>query len=211
MRSSGPDLFRRRRSRGTACAIAARIRAHPIRSPRITLPMSSWFVLRRARRAAPRRRYETKASYHVRTKIRVALKFLAWLDTLQLDLANVDQANVDRWLTEGITRAREFRSFLAWARSHRLTRELRVPFPARSQPEAMLDEPDRWQLLERSLQDTAAPLDTRAAAALILLYGLPLIRVRSLTTDHLEQNDDNAPISLSVTTACCCLSRLLGC
>jgi hypothetical protein len=109
---------------------------------------------------------------------------------LQLDLADVDQATVDRWLTEGTTRARAVRSFLAWARSHRLTKELRVPFPARSQPEAILDERDRWQLLERSLHDTAAPLDTRAAAALILLYGLPLIRGRSLTTDHLEQHDD---------------------
>jgi hypothetical protein len=130
---------------------------------RLIRPFAHWFVLRRARRAAARRSYEAKASYHVRTKIRVALEFLAWLDSLHLDLADADQATVDRWLAEGATRAREVRSFLAWARSHRLTKELRVPFPTRSQPEAMLDERARWQLLERSLHETAAPLDTRAA------------------------------------------------
>lgn len=113
---------------------------------RLIRPFAYWFVLRRARRAAARRRYEAKAGYHVRTKIRVALEFLAWIDTLQLDLAELDQATVDRWLTEGTSRASEVRSFLAWARSHRLTKELRVPFPARSQPEAMLDERDRLLL-----------------------------------------------------------------
>lgn len=162
----------------------------PDHHARLIRPFAHWFVLRRARRAAARRRYQATAGYHLRVKIRVAHEFLAWLDTLQLDLAELDQATVDRWLTQGTSQAREIRSFLAWARSHRLTKELRVPFPPRSQPEAMLNEQDRWQLLERSLHDTSVPLDTRAAAALVLLYGLPLIRVRSLTPDHLEQHDD---------------------
>ncbi|NMH95877.1 hypothetical protein [Pseudonocardia acidicola] len=157
---------------------------------RLIQPFAHWFVLRRARRIAARRRYQAQAGHHIRMKIRVALEFLTWLDTLQLDLAATDQAAVDRWLAEGTTRFREVRYFLAWARSHRLVKDLRVPTQARSQPAEMLDEQDRWRLLERSLHDTTAPLDTRAAAALILLYGLPLIRVRSLTTDHLEQQDD---------------------
>lgn len=157
---------------------------------RLIRPFAHWFLLRRARRAATRRRYEVQAGSHIRMKIRVTAEFLAWLDTLQLDLGSIDQSTVDRWLAEGTTRSREVRYFLAWARSHSLIKDLRVPSQARSQPEDMLDEQDRWRLLERSLHDTSAPLDTRAAAALILLYGLPLIRVRSLTADHLEQQDN---------------------
>jgi hypothetical protein len=159
---------------------------------RLIRPFAHWFVLRRARRSAARRRYPTGAGDHVRMKIRVALEFLAWLDTLQLELAVTDQTVIDRWLSDGNTRSREVRYFLAWARSRRLVRDLRIPSRARSQPEDMLDEQDRWHLLERSLQDTAAPLDTRAAAALILLYGLSLTRIRHLTADHLQQHDGNA-------------------
>lgn len=157
---------------------------------RLIRPFAHWFLLRRARRSAARRHYQAQAGYHIRTKIRVALEFLAWLDTRQLDLAALDQATIDRWLTEGATRSREVRAFLTWARSHRLIKDLQAPSRARSQPEEMIGEQDRWNLLERSLHDTTAPLDTRAAAALILLYGLPLIRVRSLTADHLELQDD---------------------
>jgi hypothetical protein len=157
---------------------------------RLIRPFAHWFVLRRARRSAARRRYQAQARAHIRMKIRVALEFLAWLDTLQLDLAAIDQAAVDRWLAEGTTRSREVRCFLAWARSHRLIKDLRVASRPRSQPEEMLDEQDRWQLLERSLHEATVPLDTRAAAALILLYGLSLTRVRNLTADHLEQQDD---------------------
>ncbi|MCD2197274.1 hypothetical protein LQ327_28270 [Actinomycetospora endophytica] len=157
---------------------------------RLIRPFVHWFVLRRARRAAARRRYQARAGHHLRAKVRVAHEFLAWLDTLQLDLAELDQATIDRWLTQGTSQAREIRSFLAWARSHRLTKELRVPFPPRQQPEAMLEEGERWRLLERCFNDTTPPLDTRAAGALILLYGLPLIRIRSLTADHLEHHSD---------------------
>ena len=160
----------------------------PDHQVRLIRPFVHWFLLRRARRAAARRRYETNASRLVRARVRVALEFLAWLDDLHLDLATLDQQTVDRWLTEGSSRRREIRSFLAWARSHRLTKELRVPFPPRQQPEAMLEERERWRLLERCFNDTTQPLDTRAAGALILLYGLPLIRIRSLTADHLDHH-----------------------
>lgn len=162
----------------------------PDHQVRLIRPFVHWFLLRRARRAAARRRYETNASRLVRARVRVALEFLAWLDDLHLDLATLDQQTVDRWLTEGSSRRREVRSFLAWARSHRLTKELRVPFPPRQQPDAMLDERERWRLLERCFNDTTQPLDTRAAGALILLYGLPLIRIRSLTADHLDHHSD---------------------
>lgn len=162
----------------------------PDHHARLIRPFAHWFVLRRARRSATRRRHPAEAGDHIRMKIRVALDFLAWLDTRQLALGTIDQATVDRWLTEGTTRAREVRDFVTWARSHHLVQDLRVSSRARAQPEEMLDEQDRWKLLERSLHDTSVPLDTRAAAALILLYGLSLTRVRNLTADHLERQDD---------------------
>jgi hypothetical protein len=65
-----------------------------------------------------------------------------------------------------------------------------VPSRSWAHPEHMLDETTRWQLLERSLHDTTHPLDTRAAAALILLFGLPATRIRHLTSEHLRKQNE---------------------
>lgn len=161
----------------------------PDHHARLIRPFAHWFVLRRARRSAARRRHPAEAGDHVRMKIRVALEFLTWLDTLELDLAATDQAAVDRWLADGNSRSREVRYFLAWARSHHLARDLRVPSQARAMPEEMLNEQERWHLLERSFHATSTSLNTRAAAALILLYGFSLTRIRHLTADHLGHDD----------------------
>src|SRR6266545_3470370 len=56
----------------------------------------------------------------------------------------------------------------------------------RQDPEQILDDTQRWALLRRCLTDETMPLDTRAAAALVLLFGLPLSRIRHLTVDQLE-------------------------
>jgi integrase len=60
------------------------------------------------------------------------------------------------------------------------------PPTARQEPEQILDEHERWDLLRRCLHDDAVPLDTRAAAALVLLFGLPISRIRHLTIDQLD-------------------------
>lgn len=162
----------------------------PEHRSRLIRPFTHWFVLRRARRSAARRRHPASASTDARKRIRVALEFLTWLDTIGIDLASADQAVLDRWLAEGNTRSRDIRYFLSWARSHRLVHDLRMPTRARAQPENWLDDTTRWQLLERSLHDISQLLDTRAAAALILLFGLTITRVRHLTTDQLQQQSD---------------------
>lgn len=78
------------------------------------------------------------------------------------------------------------RFFLYWAATHDLVPRLSVPRRPQSAPERILDDTDRWALLRRCLTDETMPLDTRAAAALILLYGLPLSRVRHLRIDQLD-------------------------
>lgn len=63
------------------------------------------------------------------------------------------------------------------------------PSPPRPDPDIVLDEDDRWTLLRRCLTDEEMPLDARAAAALVLLFGLPLSRIVNLTAAHLQSQD----------------------
>lgn len=166
--------------------LAGRPEAHR----RLIRPFAHWSVLRRARRRAATRTHPAIASNHMRTQITIALEFLAWLDTHHLNLDTLDQTALERWLVEGNSRSYTIRYFLRWAEARGLVRDVTVPTLRRSQPAAMLDEDTRWQLLRRCLHDDALALDTRAAAALILLFGLTITRVRYLTTDHIVQQDD---------------------
>lgn len=150
-------------------------------------PFLNWFLLRRARQRAAVRRYPASADRDLRRRVSVALEFLAWLDDHALSLDTLRQDHLDDWLAEGGSQRRyTVRYFLDWTASRRLTRELTVPLIPRQEPQDLLDEDDRWRLLQRCLTDDSMPLDTRAAGALTLLFGLPSGRLSNLTASHLK-------------------------
>lgn len=62
-------------------------------------------------------------------------------------------ASADRDLRRRVSVALDF---LKWTTSRRLTRELTVPSIPRQEPQDLLDEDDRWPLLQRCLTDEAA-------------------------------------------------------
>ncbi|MEV4399164.1 hypothetical protein [Nonomuraea sp. NPDC049607] len=57
-------------------------------------------------------------------------------------------------------------------------------------PAGILDEQERWDQFQRCLADSALPLDVRAAGALLLLFGMPISRIRRLRAEHLRDQDD---------------------
>jgi hypothetical protein len=158
----------------------------PVEHARLIRPFAHWFLLRRARRRASARRQPALAGSYLRTQITIALTLLAWLDEHDQALADLDQPSLDTWLAGGNTNSYNIRNFLIWATARSLAPELTVPLRPRQQPEQILDETERWNLLRRCLNDNTITLDTRAAAALVLLFGLPISRIRHLTTDQLH-------------------------
>jgi hypothetical protein len=158
----------------------------PTEHARLIRPFAHWFLLRRARRRAAARRQPAVAGVYLRTQIRIALMLLAWLDEHHQALSDLDQPSLDAWLADGNTNSYNIRNVLVWAASRGIAPTLTVPLRPRQEPEQVLDEPERWDLLRRCLNDEAIPLDTRAAAALVLLFGLPVSRIRHLTIDQLD-------------------------
>ncbi|GAA3082417.1 hypothetical protein GCM10020000_80520 [Streptomyces olivoverticillatus] len=73
--------------------------------------------------------------------------------------------------------------------SRRLIRELTAPSLPRQEPQDLLDEDDRWPLLQRCLTDDALPTDVPAASAITLLFGPSTERLRHLTPEHLKFDD----------------------
>lgn len=164
----------------------------PTEHARLLRPFAHWFLLRRARRRAAVRHQPAIASGYLRTQITIALKLLAWLDQHSIALADLDQSSLDAWLAAGNTNSYNVRNFLIWAAARGIAPELSVPLRPRQQPEQLLDETERWNLLRRCLSEDTVRLDTHAAAALLLLFGLPISRIRHITIDQLDIDETSS-------------------
>ncbi|MCK9903884.1 hypothetical protein CC117_27815 [Parafrankia colletiae] len=169
----------------------------PAAHSRLIRAWAHWAILRRARHRLPARPFTPAAAGWARTRIRAALRLLAWIDDQQTTLANLTQADVDRWLTEQpVESAYPAREFLHWARSRRLTGDVTIPKRRPRHIVTAISEDDRWTHLRRCLHDTTLPLNARAAGALLLLYGLPVSRISTLRVDQLQTDDSRAFLQL---------------
>lgn len=165
--------------------------AHPVRT------WMHWRVLRRARRRLATRPFTAAAAHFVRSQALATLRFLAWVDRCGLSLAGLTQGHLERWLTcDGGPSAPIIRDFLVFAADRGLAPELTVPERIASDPLTVLADDERWHHLHRALNEETLPLDLRALAGLILLYGIPFTRTRDLRTDDLEHRGDGLHLAL---------------
>jgi hypothetical protein len=157
----------------------------PAAHARLIRPFATWHLLRRARRDALRRAPTTSTIERLRSRIRIALDLLTWIDAQHHTLATLNQTDLDQWLAAGARHRHTVRHFLAWAAEHRLTPTHDIPSPPQQAPAPILDDDQRWRQLQRCLTDQQLPAEVRVAGALILLYGLTASRIRLLTTNDL--------------------------
>ncbi|MYT92033.1 hypothetical protein GTY40_13445 [Streptomyces sp. SID8359] len=123
--------------------------------------------------------------------IRIAAASTAWLDHEDLDLTELTQADLDRYLTEHPTKHRGTGAFIRWAIMRRLTdKNLTVAAPRWPFPIDFLDTDELDAQLSRCLNDTGLPRGIRIAGALSRLYALPLTRIVTLTADRYTQDAD---------------------
>src|SRR5664280_1403435 len=88
---------------------------------------------------------------YARTRLRAAIRFLAWHDHRGVPLAECRQADVDDWLAAGPA-GYPVRDFLDWAADHRHSPALVVPSLGRATGPATGAE-DRWALVARLLTE----------------------------------------------------------
>jgi hypothetical protein len=145
----------------------------------------SWWVIRRARNRARRRRTTSAAANLARNKVQTALRFLIWIDDRGTALGAVTQSDVDAWLDGAPANRRLLADFLAWTNRHGLTHELKVPTSRRTGPDLSMTDDERARHLRRAVTNDTIPIDVRAAAALLFLYGLPVSHIARIRIDDL--------------------------
>lgn len=155
---------------------------------RLVAAFATWRVLHRLRRRAEHRPRPRTYTRLARQQIRAATRFLAWLADRHLRLHELTQADLDTWLADGPENY-QVRDFLGWAGEHGHCRPLHVPPLGRATGAAISDEA-RFAQLARLLHDTDLELTDRVAGTLLLLYGQPLSRIATITTDQLTRRSE---------------------
>jgi hypothetical protein len=149
---------------------------------RLVHTYATWRVLRRLRRSAERAGRPRSYTRHARVNITAAARLLDWLAERGTTLAEAGQDDIDTWLTGGPA-AYHVRDFLLWAASSGRAHPLTVPTRSRPSGPAAGNE-QRWTQIARLLHDDGLELTDRVAGALLLLYGQPLSRITTMTTDQ---------------------------
>jgi hypothetical protein len=116
-----------------------------------------------------------------------AHRFLLWLANHDQQLADTTQANLDLFHVEHPHP--ELRRFLTWAIGAQHMPRLKVPTIA-STGRNPISQPDRLELIRRTLTDTTIELRTRVAALLLLLFAQPVSTLLRLTIDDVIHHDD---------------------
>ncbi len=162
---------------------------------RLVRSYAIWYLLHRARRA--KRPLGIAGAARIRCQVRVALEFLAWLETRGRTLTTMDQGDVDNWLANGTWRHREIRPFLHWTTQRRITQGgASAPAHRPSPPSVFIDEAAHLDQLHRCLNDDTIDIDLRAGGAIILLYGISTTRVLRLRQNQIHTKDGNTYLTL---------------
>lgn len=146
-----------------------------------------WEVMARLRRRHDEGRTLTASIGNARRQIRRTVDFLTMLQTRHRSLGAVVQHDIDDWFAEPGYVRWDLRPFLTWARRVReLPKGIVIPSRVVRPSTDPIDGEERWRIAKRLLtDDTIDPAD-RVAGALVAIYGQPVSRIVTLTTDHIE-------------------------
>ena len=118
-------------------------------------------------------------------------RFLDWLDGRERTLAHATQDDIDAWHSQARdSHKRAAHAFLTWAIEARQMPKLALPPLRATNTGQRITQNRRLALLRRILTDEGAPLRSRVAGCLMLLYAQPATRIVRLSVDDIDQDDD---------------------
>lgn len=159
-----------------------------------------WRVLAAARRQAERGGLSHGRRYASRHQVVVAARFLQWLHESDSDLGTCSQGQLDMYLSEAPTQRRPLLRFLRWARRQRLApTALTIPTDTYSAPRRREPEGAREDQLRRALTESGWSPRERAAASLVLLYGMNPSRIVALRRTDLHVDGDSMALTIGRT------------
>jgi hypothetical protein len=153
-------------------------------APAIHTPIEQfarWHHLRRLRENTDPTRNMDYATRCAQQEITEAAKFLRWLlDEHDTTINDLQQAQLDTYLSEGTTTRSAVRNFIQWRARAGIAAPLKTRYrTARTTP--LTTTRQRLELIKTVAEAHHIVLSTRIAALILLLYGIPVRKICELT------------------------------
>ena len=152
-----------------------------------------WHHLRKLRQKAGRRPLRFGHGAGARTEMTAIAVFLASLHESGSDLNSCVQADVDSWLVANPTKV-QINQFLKWATKRGYAHNITAPTPPdrRTRRTLPAGDDERWQLIQRLIEDGEIEVRDRVAGLLVLLYSQQTSRLVTLTTSSVTVDENNS-------------------
>ncbi|KSZ56591.1 Fis family transcriptional regulator [Rhodococcus rhodochrous] len=129
--------------------------------------------------------------------VTVAIDFVNWLDSEGLELGDLRQSHLDRWIATGPTTRLIVDRFLGWATASRLVpAELTVPKHRRG-TSRRLSATEQDHALQTAVHTGELSSRDRALAILILVFAQPVENIVRLRWDDVTITDEQVTIRLA--------------
>ncbi|MET3143967.1 UNVERIFIED_ORG: hypothetical protein ABIB19_002069 [Arthrobacter sp. UYEF10] len=155
-----------------------------------------WHHLRRIRSLSTDGKPTRGPVHSAKQEITETIKFLTWLKlTHGRTVASCVQADVDTWLADGPTTRHAIRTFFVWAVKNRSCTNITIGFrQAKTVP--LLTQAQRLAMLKACLTDNIDTRHYRVAAALLLLYAQPVVKIAAMKSTDVIITPDGPRLSL---------------
>lgn len=158
---------------------------------RLLRQFSGWHQVPRLNARARTRPLTSAARRFASEQLTHAEHFLHWLDDHGRTLAQATQDDIDAWHAQARdNHKRAARGFLTWVIDSRHMPKLALPTLRTPNAGEPITQSRRLALLRRILTDDSAPMRSRVAGCLMLLYAQPASRIVRLSIDDIIQDDD---------------------
>lgn len=162
---------------------------------RAFVSFARWRHLRHLRSRQTPTSYGQAASR--RRELRLIIDLLVWARQNATSLSTLTQDDLDRWRAGGATDRYQVKAFLRWTNRNGYSRRFELTHVWNSSVTAAgIGEDKRWQLLRHVLDTDRATASTRFAAALLLLYGVRLHRIATITVTDVTRVDGLIHVTL---------------
>lgn len=149
-----------------------------------------WHVLRRMHRNAEHGEITKGATDSARAQINGAIRIAQWAHRNGTTLPMLTQTQLEHYLAEHPGGRTGQYGFIAWLRSSRTNKAIRLMVAPNTLPEIIVSDADRWASVDALLHDTTIRLYARIGGLFMLLFAQPLMDICAMTTNQITLTDD---------------------
>lgn len=150
-----------------------------------------WHLLHRLRTAAQRGELISKGRITAaRAHVNGAIRLATWSRAHSTTVAALSQTELEHYLTDYPGARSSQQGFVSWLRRSRTNTTITIALRAKTMPDLVVSDDQRWDQVNTLLHEDAISLHVRIAGLFILLFAQPIAAVIEMRTDQIELTDD---------------------